>query len=318
MWVVIVGVCEKCIFFRPVRPRSQLLAAVVDTTEAAVSTALGKIVEDEQKQRDSEAEFKRAQASTEQETWPRQPVMSSYCGLREKEGVYLIAEIKNVGGRCPPGDFQEGRPERKACSDCRHRVTAAGPARDRQRESLITRMHAEAVSAQSSPASPEGLLKAHREGVPTRKAFELSGAYAADGRLAAKPEYLDYCTAFSTQDEYAVCAIMNPHNSCTAWESASHGDMARQGGGDWPRSAGQGTPAGPPGTEACVPVPRSTMDRLRQIREEQERRVAELEKTDPILAAAARAHNQVTYAALVSKISEVEARTQEIIINNMR
>jgi hypothetical protein len=206
---------------------SQLLAAVVDTTEAAVSAALGKIVEDEQKQRDSEAEFKRARATTEQEAWPRQPVMSSYCGRREGEGVYLIAEIRNRGGHC--GDYQEGRPARKACLDCGNRVAAAGTARDGEREDLITQMHAEATSAQASTASPEGMLKAHREGVSARKAFELSGAYAADGRLAYRPEYLDYCRALSTDGEYAVCAIVNAHNSCTTWKPSSADHVGSHG-----------------------------------------------------------------------------------------
>lgn len=213
------AVCEKCIFLRRVRPRSQLLAAVVDTTDAAVASALGKIVEDEQKQRDAEAEFKRAQASTEQSMWPRQPVMSSYCAQQEGDGLYLIAEVKNLGGRC--SDFVAGRPERKACSDCQHRIPGAGLERDRQREDLITRLHLEATSAQASTSGPEGMLKARREGVPALKGFELSGAYAADGRLPAKPEYLDYCAALSNDDEYAVCAIVNPHNTCSAWETAS-------------------------------------------------------------------------------------------------
>jgi hypothetical protein len=311
-----VSICEKCIFFRRVRPRSQLLAAVVDATEAPVSTALGKIVEDEQKQRDSEAEFKRAQATTEQEMWPRQPVMSSYCGRREGEGVYLIAEIKNRGGQC--GDYQEGRPDRKACLDCRYRATAAGTARDHGREDLITQMHAEATSAQASTASPEGMLKAHREGVPARKAFELSGAYAADGRLAYRPEYLDYCRALSADGEYAVCAIVNPNSSCTTWKPASADDVGSHGPCDQARSAGQGSLPVAPRTRAHGRPPRSTADLLHQMREEQERKAQELEKTDPVLAATVRRQNRVTLASLASKLSELDHQSQMAIINNMR
>jgi hypothetical protein len=296
--MIFVGTCEKCIFFRRVRPRSQLLAAVADITEAAVSTALGKIVEDEQKQRDSEAEFKRAQATTEQQTWPRQPAMSSYCGRREGEGAYLIAEIKNRGGQC--GDYQEGRPDRKACADCRYRVTAAGPARDQGRENLITQMHTEATSAQASTAGPEGMLKAHREGVPARRAFELSGAYAADGRLAVRPEYLDYCGALSAEGEYAVCAIVNPHNCCTAWQPAS---------AHRPESHSPRAYPGPP---------RSTTELLRQIRDEQERKAQELEETDPILAATARRQNRVALASLASKLSELDYQSQMSIIRNSK
>jgi hypothetical protein len=310
------AVCEKCIFFRRARPRSQLLAAVADTTEAAVSTALGKIVEDEQKQRDSEAGFKRAQATVELQTWPRQPVMSSYCGRREDEGVYLIAEIKNRGGQC--GDYQEGRPDRKACADCRYRVTAAGPARDHRREDLITQMHTEATSAQASTANPEGMLKAHREGVPARRAFELSGAYAADGRLAVRPEYLDYCSALSAEDEYAVCAIVNPHNCCTVWQPASAPGAKSYTPRDQARSAGPGSlPMAPP-TRAYPGPPRSTTQLLRQIRDEQEQKARELEETDPILAATVRRQNRVALASLASKLSELDYQSQIAIIRNSK
>jgi hypothetical protein len=309
------AVCEKCIYFRRARPRSQLLAAVADTTEAAVSNALGKIVEDEQKQRDSEAEFKRAQATTEQEPWPRQPVMSSYCGRREGEGVYLIAEIKNRGGQC--GDYQEGRPDRKACVDCRYRVTAAGPARDQGREDLMTQMHTEATSAQASTANPEGMLKAHREGVPARRAFELSGAYAADGRLAVRPEYLDYCSALSTEGEYAVCAIVNPHNCCTAWQPASaYGAESYRR--DRARSAGPGSLPMAPQTRVYSGPPRSTAELMRQIRDEQEQKAQELEETDPILAATVRRQNRVALASLASKLSELDYQSQMAIIRNSK
>jgi len=314
--MVVVSTCEKCIFFRRARPRSQLLAAVADTTEAAVSTALGKIVEDEQKQRDSEAGFKRAQATVELQTWPRQPVMSSYCGRREDEGVYLIAEIKNRGGQC--GDYQEGRPDRKACADCRYRVTAAGPARDHRREDLITQMHTEATSAQASTANPEGMLKAHREGVPARRAFELSGAYAADGRLAVRPEYLDYCSALSAEGEYAVCAVVNPHNCCTAWQPASAHRAESHSPRDRGRSAGSGDLPMAPRTRAYPGPPRSTAELLRQIRDEQERKAKELEETDPILAATVRRQNRVALASLASKLSELDYQSQMAIIRNSK
>lgn len=212
------GICSQCVHFRRVKPASQLLAAAFSTTDAAVSNALTKVVEDEQKQRDAEAEFKRLQESTDQEMWSARPVMSDFCGLKEAEGVFLIAEIKNRGGECE--DFQQGRPERRPCTTCTHRIVPTGSERDRELEIVYAQMSAETIAAQASTSTTDNLLTKHREGTASRKAFELSGAYAAKGVLAVTPSYLDYCGKFSYEDEFALCLFQNPHHTCTAWEEA--------------------------------------------------------------------------------------------------
>ena len=47
-------ICEKCKHFRRVKPPSQLLAVAIGTTDAAISNALTKMGEDEQKQKEEE------------------------------------------------------------------------------------------------------------------------------------------------------------------------------------------------------------------------------------------------------------------------
>jgi len=194
------GICAQCTFFRRVKPASGLLARDIATTDAAVSNALTKIVEDEQKQRDAEAEFKRSQATGDNDIWGTRPVMSDYCGFKESDGLFLIAEVKNFGGRC--SDFVAGRPARRACADCRHRVLPRGPREDfAEEKELMGWIGCQVVMGQSSSVQENQLVK-YREGVASRKVFELSSVYAAQGVLATKPKYFDYCAALSHDDEF--------------------------------------------------------------------------------------------------------------------
>src|SRR4051794_20289680 len=100
------GSCIECRYFRTVRPPSQLFLAALGAVEGKVADALSKIVEDEQKVRVAEAEYKRAEATAERDLWMTRPLMSDFCGLKEPEGVYAIAEVKNRGGGC--ADFARG------------------------------------------------------------------------------------------------------------------------------------------------------------------------------------------------------------------
>jgi hypothetical protein len=68
------------------------------------------------------------------------------------------------------------------------------------------------------------MLQSQRAGVEARKALEVSGAYAAKGRVLTKPDYLDCCAAFATPDEFVVCALQNPHNTCGAWAADAEGE----------------------------------------------------------------------------------------------
>jgi len=213
------GVCAKCHYFRQVRPTSQLLAKTLGTSDGAVATALAKIGQDEEKVQDAEAQYKRAEASTGNMQWAYRPLMSRFCGLRENDAVYLIAEVKNAGSRCAEFEFKSAAPERRGCSDCAHRIVPSGPSRDFDREATYTRMAMGSVTLEKgSSAIPDALLNKHRESVGSRKAFEVSAVYASQGRLATKPEYLHYCGLFSTEDTFVVCILQNPHHTCSSWQ----------------------------------------------------------------------------------------------------
>ena len=209
------GVCRDCIYFRRLRPASQLLAAATrDAVADEVANALTKVVEDEQKQRDAEAQVK-STASAERPYWQGRPVMSDYCGLRDSESVYLIAEIKNADGSC--ADMRPGEPAPALLSGLRSPGPSAG-GRDRRLEDEYSRLTSEAASMQASTQTPESLLQGTREASAARKAFEVTGAYAAKGMLATRPAYLDYCAKRSIEDEFAICVLQNPHRTCRDWE----------------------------------------------------------------------------------------------------
>lgn len=221
------GPCAQCVHFRRVKPASQLLASVMQnaTSGAEVTNALAKIVDDEQKLREAEADIKAKEGSADRDSWPTRPMMSEYCGLREVDDIFFIHEVKNRGMRCP--HFQQGVPGGHSCTDCAHRTASAGRARDQALEGTYNRLINSAIVAQASPQSPQGALQSHRAGAVARQALEIAGAYAAKGWMAAKPEYLDYCSQFSREDEYVVCVLRNPYHTCAAWGAVSESNSGK-------------------------------------------------------------------------------------------
>jgi hypothetical protein len=241
------GVCQQCIHFRPVRPASQILAGAIGTTDAAISNALLKIQEDEGQQKGFEAQLKNKQALAGQEGWGFQPVMSDYCGLREVGGVFLIAEVKNSGGSCL--DFRGEPRAGHSCATCAHRVGAAGFRADEGQEAAYARMATDSVAVGASASTPESLLGKHREGAASRRAFELSGAYAAKGSLATAPRYLDWCRARSGPGAHVVCVVANPYDTCGYWSDAAATGQPAAGQGIGRTEA---TRPGPQGEETAV------------------------------------------------------------------
>jgi hypothetical protein len=209
------GPCNQCVHFRRVKPISQVFAGALDTNDAPVSDALAKIVEDERKRREAEAQYKTVASSLDRDYWEGRPLMSDFCGLKEQEGQYFIAEIKNAGGRC--GDFTPGERPKHRCTDCLHRVVPEGRAEDQFMEQTATDIATGNIALGLPTSLPDALLSKHREAVPARIAFEASGAYSANGHLAMAPKYLDYCMQYSTDGDYAVCLLQNLYDTCPAW-----------------------------------------------------------------------------------------------------
>ena len=212
-------VCEKCIHFRRLKPASQLLARATGTTDSAISNALAKIQEDEDQQKGYETQYKMRKEISNDEIWGFRPIMSSYCGLQEEKEIYLIAEVKNSGGKC--GDFKTELAEKHSCATCVHRILPQGTARDLQLEKSFLGMSLESTAVGMSTSRADNLLNRHQEGVASRKAFEARGVYSSKGILSNKPQYFAYCKKFSTEDEYVICLLQNPYNTCSGWEPAS-------------------------------------------------------------------------------------------------
>jgi hypothetical protein len=211
------GPCTKCVHYRRVKPASQLLSTAIGLVVggAEVASALAKLVDDEQKVRDAEIDVKAKEGLADRQVWAARPAMSDYCGLKEADETFLICEVKNRGMECK--DFQAGQPERRACSSCRHHVATDGTTTDQGMERIYTQMAITATAVQSSAQVAQGMLQSYRGGSAGRKALEVAGAYAAKGWMLAKPQYLDYCRHFSTDDTYVICVLQNPHHTCPAW-----------------------------------------------------------------------------------------------------
>jgi hypothetical protein len=195
---------------------SQIFAAQLDNNAGPISEALSKIVEDEQKRREAEAQDKTTAMKQTTMTWSGRPMMSNFCGLDEANEVYLIPEIKNAGQQCHDFDPMSDPPQR--CGECRHRTPSRGKAEDLLVEQTTSDMSARNVTVGLSTSVPDSLLTTHREGVSKRIGFELTGAYNSAGHLAMEPRYFDYCGHYSTPDDYVVCLMRNPHHICPGWK----------------------------------------------------------------------------------------------------
>lgn len=218
------GICQQCIHFRRAKQMSQLFAKAAGTTDAAISNALAKMQEDESQQKSYESQLKTKKETAGDEVWEFRPAMTNYCGLHEAEDIYLILEVKNLGGRCT--EFKEGRPNKQSCDMCAHRVVPQGRARDRQTEEMYSQLASQNIAVGLPTSTPDDLLNKHREGVASRIAFELAGAYDRKGHLLMPPQYLPYCRRLSDDDEYVVCLFQNPHHTCALWESAGERQSA--------------------------------------------------------------------------------------------
>src|SRR5262249_40591962 len=212
------GICAQCQHFRRARPVSQLLAAVFTNKHSEISQALNKLVEDERKLRDSEAEYMRAQASSGKSEFLGRPMMTDFCALQEANGVYIIAQVRNAGGRC--ADFVSGQRTRQSCSECAHRVPAMGRARDERMDRVLSDVQRSSLSAGLQGGQGDAMVTNERKDAISRQVFELSGVALAGGEMSTQPEYLDYCDAFSTPGTFVVCALKNPYDSCDHWEQA--------------------------------------------------------------------------------------------------
>ena len=180
---------------------------------------MAKVQEDESQQKGFEAQVKNRQSVMDPAEWGFRPAMSSYCGFLEDQQRYPIFEIKNIGGRCE--DFSDKAKPSHSCKTCIHLVAAGGLSDDRDRERDLAAMQLENIATKSQSSTPELLLTKHREGASSRKAFELSGAYAAKGVMGNQPQYLDWCRALSKESAYVITVMANPYDACTVWEPAS-------------------------------------------------------------------------------------------------
>lgn len=214
--------CQRCRHFREVRQPSQILAAEVKGRQgSAISEALEQISADEGRQIETEAQFKIMQSGYGRDTWGFRPVMSEFCSVHEPQGVYYICEVKNRDQQCP--DFSPGLEAARSCSTCANRVEL-GPSKDQQE--MRDRIRATGdISRGWNPdmSRAADIWKGYNNlidhSIPMRIAYELQAAYRQKGVFADEPEYLEYCQKFSEpkRKKFHVCAMLNPHDTCTAW-----------------------------------------------------------------------------------------------------
>jgi uncharacterized protein YjiS (DUF1127 family) len=207
------GECANCRHFRPLRPLSELLMRDLGVSrhEPELMNAYRRMIEDERECQDAEADHRRELVQGRQLEWRHRPMMSDYCGKREREGKFLVAELKNDGGQCRD---HEGRlPQPRPCATCRYHNSGDGAARDRQQLNELRRLALNDVVLERG--GKDWIDEYHRS-IDLKKAQEASQVHAA-GKAYQKPSYLPVCLNHRPFDEFVPCAVRNPHAACDDW-----------------------------------------------------------------------------------------------------
>jgi hypothetical protein len=211
--------CDKCQFFRPYRPLSQLLARDLGIDDQPLVAELLKMMQDERQKRDEEAELKVKLLGDRVEQWPYEPMMTDYCGLLEAKSVFLFHEMKNRSGTC---DRFKDRETPRPCQECRYLHTTRGPERDKAWIAELAKL-AENSAAVGQAGGDQGMAN-YVQLVGTKKAFEAAQSYYAGKITMREPEYLAWCERHSTENDFVPCALHNRHDRCPDWDERQVGD----------------------------------------------------------------------------------------------
>jgi hypothetical protein len=148
----------------------------------------------------------------ERQMWPTRPTMADHCGLKERDGIYFLHELKNLGGGCK--DFKPRDSEPHACRTCRHRCTGGGEARDRQQYLVLG--HLAVNAAALGEGNGQKQLDDYREFVATTKTLEVAQACYSGRMTQSRPDYLPVCGHKDATD-FTPCAVRNQYDTCEDW-----------------------------------------------------------------------------------------------------
>jgi hypothetical protein len=188
------AICERCPHFRRPNPPSDIFARLFSIRDPEVTGEIRKIAEGEYKLKEEEDSFKKSAELRGQDKWPARPVTSAFCGLRERDDVFLIAEVKNRGRAC---NDDVGTSERRPCNECAHCIAATGRKTDQTIEEAFAQLALSARIGGASASAVEARLSEHQRNVGAKMALEIRTA-AVRRTLSTEPAYLDYCSALST------------------------------------------------------------------------------------------------------------------------
>ena len=214
------GPCTSCSWFRTAKPLSELLGGALASADAPVLTALGKIQEDEKELHAQELMLRAQLDQKGQMKWAARPLISSYCGIEEANGVFYVAEIRNRQSITCETHSTAPRVEH-SCTTCAHRVVPTGQMKDLEQGQAYAAMSWGKTATGNSSSMIENLWKEHLAGTANRRANEVRDAYQRKGVLASEPEYLDYCRRLSGERHFVLCAVQNPDDTCPLWSATA-------------------------------------------------------------------------------------------------
>lgn len=192
---------------------SQLILRELGRFDQQLVSQVVSIIQDERQVQDEEATMLVELLRRDLDRWDARPAMSDYCGLHEKDGIFLLHEVMNRDANC--GKYNSDTRPSRACNSCRQRTLGDGPESDRQIMDELKTLALQAVPAGMSPNTQD--MSNHLQLVGANKSFEAAQAYYIGHFLFERPRYLSSCAFASTTEEYIPCVVRNPDDVCADW-----------------------------------------------------------------------------------------------------
>jgi hypothetical protein len=225
-------ICENCKHFRPaIRPSGHLIQIVNTsdgTMDARIAESLNRIEDEQNRVEDSEIGVLKLRHKQPSMEWGFRPLMHGYCGLKERNNRYLIAEQVRDSELCRFEPMTTPAPH--PCTSCIHCSTPAGPITDAANLAMITAGNAASglggahdLMSKGGGGSGPQILEQYFSGIRSRQASEMGRAYQEKANMRIEPQYLPYCKKHSSTSKFVPCFWQNPHDMCSDWQLGGKG-----------------------------------------------------------------------------------------------
>ena len=210
--------CHECIFYREER---SLYASLIHkcASYSGMGNVLNSLLQTEMNLRSNEKQHLMMLVNAGTEIWPFRPIVSSYCGVEEKLGIFSIAEVKNRKSDCK--DYQTiSRKLLRSCASCKYLAQPQGYQQDHGLKLDILRQGTltQGMDGYSDPSKITQQIDILMNTQTNRMSLEVTEAMHGSGKLSYIPTYFNWCRRLSNARNFVLCDYENHDGRCFAWK----------------------------------------------------------------------------------------------------